>query len=312
LSQIITTVNYTKKDSLCRGYFIKLTIFLLFKHKVHRTVVALAGAVLMILLGIINQEEAIHGTDFNTLGLLIGMMVVVAIAKDSGMFQYVAIWSAKKGQGKPLKIFILLGLITAVFSAFLDNVTTVLLIAPVVFVITNNLKIDPKPFLIGIIILSNTGGAATLIGDPPNILIGSAARLTFQDFLVHMAPISIVVTIITLGIFLVIYRKHLIATPEAQTTVMRFNPVDAISNKRLLVKSLIVIGIVLIGFFTHNITHIEGATITLAGASLLLLLTINKGWHFRLFSRERSGKTSQNDNNLHVAVMTCFLHTWPL
>ncbi len=256
------------------GLFL-LAFLIIVSEKVHRTVVALAGAVLMILLGIINQEQAIEGVDFNTLGLLIGMMIIVAIAKDSGMFQYVAVWAAKKGQGKPVRIFILLGLITSVFSAFLDNVTTVLLIAPVVFVITNNLKIDPKPFLIGTIILSNTGGAATLIGDPPNILIGSAANLDFQDFIINMAPVAIIVTITTLIIFLAIYRKSLVTTPEAQEAVMRFNPIDTITNVPLLIKSLFVIGIVLLGFFTHSITHLEGATIALAGASLLLLLTMN-------------------------------------
>ncbi len=256
------------------GLFL-LAFLIIVSEKVHRTVVALAGAVLMILLGIINQEQAIEGVDFNTLGLLIGMMIIVAIAKDSGMFQYVAIWSAKKGQGKPVRIFVLLGLITAVFSAFLDNVTTVLLIAPVVFVITNNLKIDPKPFLIGTIILSNTGGAATLIGDPPNILIGSAAGLSFQDFLANMAPVAVVTTLVLLGVFLLIYRKKLVTTDDATMAVMRFNPMDTITDVKLLIKSLIVIGIVLLGFFTHSMTNLEGATIALAGAALLLLLTMN-------------------------------------
>ena len=248
---------------------------IIISEKVHRTVVALTGAVLMILMGILNQEQAIEGVDFNTLGLLIGMMVVVGIAKDSGMFQYVAIWASKMGRGKPLPILVLLGIITAVFSAFLDNVTTVLLMVPVTFVVANNLKLNPKPFLFSAILLSNIGGTATLIGDPPNILIGSAAGLSFNDFLVNLAPISLVVTAVTLGLLCLIFRRSLVATSEAQSAIMAFNPEEAISDRRLLVKSLIVLGVVLAGFFTHSATHLEAATIALGGAALLLLLTMN-------------------------------------
>src|SRR4030067_2118435 len=171
---------------------------IIISEKMHRTVIAIAGAVLMVLLGIINQEEAVAGIDFNTLGLLIGMMVIVDIAKHSGMFQYVAIWAAKAGKGSPMPIFILLGIITAAFSALLDNVTTVLLMTPVAFVIANNLKLNPQPYLFGTILLSNIGGAASLIGDPPNILIGSAAGLSFNDFIFNMAPASVLITAATL------------------------------------------------------------------------------------------------------------------
>lgn len=244
--------------------------------KVHRTVVALAGAVLMILLGIINQEQAIEGVDFNTLGLLIGMMVIVGIARHCGMFQYLAIWASKVGKGKPVPIFLLLGLMTAAMSALLDNVTTVLLTVPVMFVVANNLKLNPKPFLIGAILLSNIGGTATLIGDPPNILIGSAAGLSFNDFLVHLAPISIIVTFVTLGLLYWWYRKQLVSPPETRETIMAFRPEEAITDKPLLWKSLFVIGLVLVGFFTHSMTHLEGATIALAGAALLLLLTLHE------------------------------------
>jgi len=233
----------------------------------------------MILLGIMTQERAIEGIDFNTLGLLIGMMIIVGIAKDSGMFQYVAIWASKVGKGKPIPIFILLGLITAVFSAFLDNVTTVLLMVPVILVVANNLKIHPMPFLIGTILLSNVGGTATLIGDPPNILIGSAANISFNDFIVNLGPIIVVITIVTLGLLLLWYRKKLVSTPEAQEAIMRFEPKEALSDMKLLYKSLFVIGLVLIGFFTHSITHIEGATLALGGAALLLLLTLNDPEH---------------------------------
>src|SRR3989344_7329352 len=252
---------------------------IIISEKMHRTVIAIAGAVSMVLLGIINQEEAVAGIDFNTLGLLIGMMVIVDIAKHSGMFQYVAIWAAKLGRGKPIPIFILLGIITAAFSALLDNVTTVLLMVPVTFVIANNLKINPKPYLFGAILLSNIGGAATLIGDPPNILIGSAANLSFNDFLVNLGPISLIVTAVTLLLLFFWYRKELVATEEAQARIARFVPAEAIVDKALLIKSLIVIGLVLFGFFMHGFTHLEAATIALAGAALLLLLTFNEPDH---------------------------------
>lgn len=244
--------------------------------KVHRTVVALSGATLMILLGVLNQEAAVEGVDFNTLGLLIGMMVIVDIAKHSGMFQFVAIWSSKVGRGRPVPIFILLGVLTAIFSAFLDNVTTVLLMVPVTFVVTHNLKVNPKPFLIGTILLSNIGGTATLIGDPPNILVGSAASIPFNDFLLHLGPVVLMILAVTLGMLFFWYRKELVFSPEARKRIMAFKPKEAITDKVLLVKSLVVIGLVLVGFFTHTITHLEGATIALAGAALLLLLTMRE------------------------------------
>ncbi|MFA6023782.1 MAG: ArsB/NhaD family transporter [Candidatus Gracilibacteria bacterium] len=255
------------------------TYVLIISEKVHRTVLALAGAILMILLGVVNQEEALHGVDFNTLGLLIGMMVIVGIAKDCGMFQFVAIWASKVGRGKPLPIFILLGLITAVFSAFLDNVTTVLLMVPVTFVVANNLKINPMPYLISTILLSNIGGTATLIGDPPNILIGSAAKIPFNDFLIHLGPVVVIVAVVTIGLLVLWYRKSLVATKEAQASIMQFVPKEALTDRPLLIKSLFVLALVLLGFFTHSITHLEGATIALGGAALLLLLTMNDPEH---------------------------------
>lgn len=260
-------------------FYITIAIFvvtyaIIISEKVHRTVIAMTGAMLMILLGIINQEQAVEGIDFNTLGLLIGMMIIVGIAKECGMFQYVAIWASKVGKGKPLPIFVLLGIITAVFSAFLDNVTTVLLMVPVTFVIANNLKLDAKPYLIGAILLSNIGGAATLIGDPPNILIGSAAGLTFMDFIINMMPVAIVSFLAVLGLLVLFYRKAFIPNLQAQKDIMKFDPMQAITDKPLLIKSLIVLAIVFVGFFTHNMTHIEGATIALSGAALLLLLTM--------------------------------------
>lgn len=251
-----------------------LSFLLIIAEKIHSTVIALAGAVLMILLGVLTQESAIAGVDFNTLGLLIGMMVLVGIAKESGMFQAVALFLAKAAKGNPKKIFWYLSLVVVVFSALLDNVTTVLLMAPVAIVIANNLRISPYPYFIGTILLSNIGGAATLIGDPPNIMIGSAAGLTFNDFVVHLSPICLLIAVVTTTLLLFWYKRELVATPEAQASIMRFSPKEAILDMPLLKHSLIAIGVVLVGFATHGITHLEGATIALGGAALLLLLSL--------------------------------------
>jgi len=252
------------------------TYAIIITEKYHRTIIAMFGASLMVLLGIVNQERAIEGIDFNTLGLLIGMMVIVSIAKDSGMFQYVAIKAAKIGQGDPKKIFILLAGLVAIFSALLDNVTTVLLMVPVTLVVTNNLRVKPKPYLIMTILMSNIGGTSTLIGDPPNIMIGSAVGLSFNDFLMNLFPVAAIIALATVFLLIFIYKKEFVADQEAKEAIMKFNPNEALTNKSLLVKSLVVLGIVLLGFFTHSMTHIEGATIALSGAALLLLLTVHE------------------------------------
>jgi len=172
---------------------------LIVSEKVHRTVVGLAGAVMMILLGILSQETAIHHIDFNTLGLLIGMMIIVNITSETGLFNYLAIWAAKKVKAEPIQLLLALSTLTAVCSAFLDNVTTVLLTVPVTFSITSQLKISPLPFLIAQIMAANIGGAATLIGDPPNIMIGSAVKeLTFMAFITNLTAICAAVFLVTI------------------------------------------------------------------------------------------------------------------
>ncbi len=244
--------------------------------KVHRTVIALFSAALLILLGVINQQQAIEGIDFNMLGILIGMMIIVGIAKHSGIFQYVAIWAAKVGKGRPIPIFFLFAVMGFVFSAILDDVTTVLLMVPVTFVIANNLKINPKPFLFSAILMANIGGSATLIGDQPNILIGSAAKLSFNEFVYNMGPIAFITGVVTLALLIWWFRKDLVANPEAQKRIMKFKPKEAITNKPLLIKSLSVIFLVILGFVLHDTLHIEGATLALGGAALLLLLTLDE------------------------------------
>jgi Na+/H+ antiporter NhaD/arsenite permease-like protein len=222
----------------------------------------------------VDQEVAIHHIDFNTLGLLIGMMILVTITADTGIFKYVAIWSAKKVKGNPIHILIALAFITAVGSAFLDNVTTVLLMVPVTYSITRQLNVDPVPYLITEIIASNIGGTATLIGDPPNIMIGSSVEeLSFLDFIYNLSAISFLILFISIGILALIYRKHLKTNEELKARIMELDERDEIKDKRLLKKSLAVLGLTIIGFFIHQIIHVESATIALTGAFLLLLLT---------------------------------------
>ena len=214
-----------------------------------------------------------HHVDFNTLGLLVGMMVLVGVTSHTGLFDYVAIKAAKVAKAEPKRILIYLALITAVFSAFLDNVTTVLLMVPVTFSITQKLHLKVMPFLLTQIIASNIGGTATLIGDPPNIMIGSAVKeLTFVAFIDNLAPIAILNLILVILIMEVIYKKGLHTTPELQAELMAMNEKKSLKDHKLLKKSLFVLTLVILGFFTHAITHIESSMIALAGGFLLLLL----------------------------------------
>ncbi|MCR5176020.1 MAG: ArsB/NhaD family transporter [Anaerovibrio sp.] len=241
--------------------------------KIHRTVAAMLGATSMVLLGVLSQETALHHIDFNTLGLLVGMMVLVGVTSHTGLFDYVAIKAAKVAKAEPKRILIYLALITAVFSAFLDNVTTVLLMVPVTFSITQKLHLKVMPFLLTQIIASNIGGTATLIGDPPNIMIGSAVKeLTFVAFIDNLAPIAFLNLVIVIFIMEIIYKKGLHTTPELQADLMEMDESKALKDRRLLKKSLFVLGLVILGFFTHAITHIESSMIALAGGFLLLLL----------------------------------------
>ncbi len=241
--------------------------------KIHRTVAAVLGAVAMLLLGILSQEQAIHHVDFNTLGLLVGMMVLVGVTSHTGLFDYVAVKAAKVAKAEPRRLLIYLGLITAVFSAFLDNVTTVLLMVPVTFSITQKLHLKPIPFLLTQIIASNIGGTATLIGDPPNIMIGSAVKeLTFVAFIENLAPIAFINLAIVIFIMEVIYRKNLETKPELQAEMMQMDEKESLKDMKLLYKALFVLGLTILGFFTHSLTHIENSTIALAGGFLLLLL----------------------------------------
>ncbi|HTO84906.1 MAG TPA: ArsB/NhaD family transporter [Methylomirabilota bacterium] len=249
-----------------------VTYGIIMTERINRAIVALIGAGLMILTGVIDQKQAIAGEDFNTLALLIGMMLLVAIARKSGMFQYLAVWAAKAAKGSPWAILALLSIVTAVVSALLDNVTTVLLIAPVTLVITEQLKVPPYPFLFTEILASNIGGTATLVGDPPNIIIGSAAALSFNDFVVHLTPVIVVVLAAQLLVNHLVWGRQLRADPAARARIMAFNPRETIKDRRLLHQSLAVIGLVIIGFVLARHIRLEAGTIALCGAALLLLL----------------------------------------
>ncbi len=240
--------------------------------KFNRAVLSLLGAGLMILCGVVTQQQAVAGIDFNTIGLLTGMMVIVAISQKTGMFQYVAIRSAKVVKGNPWGILVMLSVVTAVFSAFLDNVTTVLLIAPVTLLITDALNVKPYPYLFAQILASNIGGTATLIGDPPNIMIGSQAGLSFYDFLVNLAPIIPLILLLTLVVIWFMFGKGLHATDEARELVMQFNENEAIKDVPLLKKSLAVLGLVIAAFTAAHALHLEPASIAMFGAAALLLL----------------------------------------
>ncbi|KGK90047.1 membrane protein [Desulfosporosinus sp. HMP52] len=246
---------------------------IIISEKIHRTAVALAGGMLVIIGGVISQEQAIEAIDFNTIGLLVGMMVIVGIARNSGLFEYLAVWAAKKSKGDPMKIMISLTVITALLSALLDNVTTVLLIVPITFSIAKALEINPMPILFSEILASNIGGTATLIGDPPNIMIGSATGLGFMDFVINVGPVILVILPVTILILKLIYRKELITREELKENIMRMDPSSEIKNVGLLKKSLIVIALTILGFFLHQYLHLESATVALSGAALLLLIT---------------------------------------
>ena len=249
-----------------------LTYGIIVSEKIHRTIIALFGAVVLIAFGIVSQDAAIGYIDFNTLGLLIGMMLIVGIARHSGLFEFLAIWSAKRSKGKPISIMISLSIITAILSALLDNVTTVLLIVPVTIAIAEKLEISPIPIVFAEIILSNTGGTATLIGDPPNIMIGSATGLGFMDFLINMAPIAIAVSAVTILCLFWLFRKQLAVKEELRQRIMEMDEYSELKDIGLLKKSLTVIVLTIIGFVLHQSLHLESATVALAGAALLLLV----------------------------------------
>ncbi|HXG39352.1 MAG TPA: ArsB/NhaD family transporter [Candidatus Limnocylindrales bacterium] len=240
--------------------------------RLDRTLVALLGGLLMVAFHVIDQEEAIRAIDFNVIFLLAGMMVLAGILGRTGFFQWVAIRSVKLAGGEPVRLILVLSTVTAGLSAFLDNVTTVVLIAPVTLYIANALRVSPVPFLVGEILASNIGGTATLIGDPPNILIGSAANLTFVDFLVHMTPITVVVYLAFLVTIALVFRRELEVHADVREAVLALDERQVLGDPALLRRSLAVIGLTLVGFLLHQPLGYEAATVALLGATGLMLV----------------------------------------
>lgn len=256
---------------------IAISIFLLvmiaiISEKVNRAVAAVAGALLMLIFNIVSFENGLKHIDFNTIGVLIGMMLFVSVVKNSGLFEYIAIFSAKKSKGDPWKIMLCFMVLTAILSAILDNVTTVLLIGPMTIVITQILKINPTPFLITQILASNIGGTSTLIGDPPNIMIGSAANLSFMDFVVNLGPIVIILLFATIICFKFVFKKHLVVEAIYKEEILSLDENKAIKDKSLLIKSIIMMIFILLGFALHNIIHIESSVVALTGATIMIFI----------------------------------------
>lgn len=239
---------------------------------INRAIIALLGGCVMIAVGVVDQAEAFRGVDWNTIGLLTGMMILVSISRRSGMFEFVAIWAAQAARAHPARMLLLLQLATAVLSALLDNVTTVLLIVPVTLAITRELEVPPYPFLFAEIFASNIGGTATLIGDPPNILIGSQAGLGFNDFVFHLAPIVAIVLIVQSAAIHLIWGRSLRATAEAEARVLALQANDTIKDWLLLKQAAVVLAIVMLGFIFARKLGLEPATVAMAGAAVLMLL----------------------------------------
>ena len=252
------------------GSIFLLTYALIVSEKIHRTISALLGGLAMILF-VIPQEIAFHSIDWNVIFLLAGMMIIANVLKETGLFQWIALQAVRLGKGDPLKVLIILSLITAVTSALLDNVTIVVLIAPVTLFVASTLRVSPVPFLIAEILASNIGGMATLVGDPPNILIGSASGLDFLTFAANMGPISAIILIVFVLMAKPLFQKDLIVLDQEKIDINNLDASALITDPVLLRKSLIVMTGVVIGFLVHGALHLEPATIALIGATLLML-----------------------------------------
>jgi len=246
---------------------------LLILEKMNKAIAVLLGASFYLFFHFIPFDKAMEFIDLNVVFLLIGMMMIVKISEKSGVFEYIAIKSAKMVKANPISFLSVLFFITALFSALLDNVTTVLLISPVTLLLITQMEVPALPFIITEIIASNVGGTATLIGDPPNIMIGSAAGLSFMDFLLNLGPIILVMSIIIMGLLVLIFRKQLVVSDLNKKKIMSMDEKMMINNKVLMIKSLIVLGLVIIGFLIHGLLETEPSVIALAGACILILWT---------------------------------------
>lgn len=249
-----------------------IVILLIITERVHRTAAAMAGAMVLILTGVMSADKALSYIDFNTIGVLVGMMIFVAIVRRSGMFEYIAVRAAKAVHGDPWKIMVAFTLITAVLSAILDNVTTVLLVGPMSIAIARMLKIDPVPFLMGQILASNVGGTATLIGDPPNIMIGSAAHLSFMDFLDNTGFAVLFILVVLILLMKIVYEKKIELGTVDTGAIENLDPSKSITNRALMKKGIIVLICVIVGFMFHDKLGIESSVIALTAAAVMLII----------------------------------------
>ncbi|MDD5875082.1 MAG: ArsB/NhaD family transporter [Baileyella intestinalis] len=240
--------------------------------KLHRATAALAGAVLLVVCGVMTGKQAIGYIDFNTIGVLVGMMIVVAVIRTTGMFEYISIKAAKAAKGDPWKILIAFVLITAILSAFLDNVTTVLLVGPMSIAIARMLEINPVPFLMMQILASNVGGTATMIGDPPNIMIGSASGLSFMDFIANTGAAAVLIIIAQIIVMKFLYKEQLESGPINKTSVMNLDPDKSITNRKLMKQSIAVMVLVVIGFIIHDKLGFDSCMIALGAAAIMLII----------------------------------------
>jgi Na+/H+ antiporter NhaD/arsenite permease-like protein len=251
------------------------SLILIFSEKINRSIVAIAGGVLMVIVGKVfhfySEEAALESIDFNTLGLLLGMMILVAMLEPTGFFQYLAVLAARSSKGKQFRLFTSLGIITTILSMFLDNVTTVVLIAPVTLLICEILGVSPIPYLVTEALLSNTGGVSTLIGDPPNVLIGSAAGLSFNDFLIYSMPIVFFCWLGAIFLLRYLFKKELSKRPRSVKAVMRLNPAETLNHPETARRILIVLGAALLMFFVHHALHISPSLVALSAAAVALV-----------------------------------------
>jgi Na+/H+ antiporter NhaD/arsenite permease-like protein len=254
-----------------------IVYLLIATERINRVVAALAGAGVILAIGVVGSDDAFFsketGIDWNVIFLLFGMMVIVGVLRQTGVFEYVAIWAAKKAKGQPFRVMTLLCLITAVASAGLDNVTTVLLVAPVTLLVCERIGVRPVPFLIAEALASNIGGTATLVGDPPNLIVASRSGLGFNDFLINMAPIVVVMLVVFVALSRFLFRKDFTADPKRVAQLMELDEREAIQDRALLIRSLIVLALVLIAFTLHGVLHLEPSVVALLGAGLLVAIS---------------------------------------
>lgn len=249
-----------------------ITFIVIVSEKLPNTLTALFGGLLMVMVGIVEEKKALEAIELDVIFLLVGMMIIVHIMSETGVFQWVAIKIAQLVKGEPFPLLVLLIVITAVFSAFLDNVTTIMLIAPVSMILADQMKLDSIPFIIAEVLASNIGGTATLIGDPPNILIGTAAGISFNEFLVNLGPMVMINLVVLIIVVWFLFGKKLHVSRDLKASIMEIDANRALKEKSILIKSSICMGIVIVGFLTHSLTHIGPSIISLMGAVLLMII----------------------------------------